>query len=95
MLCTEIFPICSETYTQHTNVLCGQNVDFFFNFKPCGTQSNHLIVKVKESSYPYLRCSHIVVPSYFCQGLTIQVACSLQHNTHYEYMVTVSVAVTK
>jgi len=29
MLYTELIAVCSEIHTQHTNILCGQNVEFF------------------------------------------------------------------
>jgi hypothetical protein len=40
MLYNEIIAVCSQIYTKHINILCGENVDFF-NVKPGGTYSNH------------------------------------------------------
>jgi hypothetical protein len=40
MLYSEIFAVCSEIHTRHTNTLCGQNVEFV-NVKPSGTYSEH------------------------------------------------------
>jgi hypothetical protein len=33
MLYREIIAVCSQTYTEHINTLCGQNVELL-NFKP-------------------------------------------------------------
>jgi hypothetical protein len=40
MLYREIIAVCSEIHTQHTNILCGQNVELL-NVKPGGTYGNH------------------------------------------------------
>jgi len=44
MVYREIFAVCSQIHTKHTNTLCGPNVEFF-NVKPGGTYSNHCAVK--------------------------------------------------
>jgi hypothetical protein len=36
MLFREIIAVCSEIHTKHTNILCGQNVEFVI-VKPGGT----------------------------------------------------------
>ena len=36
MLYREIIAVCSEIHTKHTNMLCGQKVEFV-NVKPGGT----------------------------------------------------------
>ena len=36
----KIIVICSEILTKHTNILCGQNVEFF-NVKTGGPHTNH------------------------------------------------------
>jgi len=43
MLYREII-VCSEIYTEHTNTLCGQNVELL-NVKPGGTYGDHLALK--------------------------------------------------
>jgi hypothetical protein len=40
MLYSEIIAVCSEIHTEHTNTLCGQNIELL-NIKPGGTYSNH------------------------------------------------------
>jgi hypothetical protein len=32
MLYREIIAVCSEIHTKHINTLCGQNVEFLFNY---------------------------------------------------------------
>jgi hypothetical protein len=44
MLYSEIFTICSQIRTKHTNTLCGQNLELL-NFKPGGTYSDHWAMK--------------------------------------------------
>ena len=40
MMYSEIMADCSQIHTKHTNILCGQNVEFF-NVKSGGTYSDH------------------------------------------------------
>ena len=40
MLYGEIITVCSEIHTEHTNILCGQDVEFV-DIKPGGTYSDH------------------------------------------------------
>ena len=40
MLLREIFAVCSEIHTKHTNTMCGQNVEFL-DVKPGGTYIYH------------------------------------------------------
>jgi len=44
MLYREITAVCFEIHTEHTNKLCGQNVDIL-NVKTGGTYRNHLSLK--------------------------------------------------
>jgi hypothetical protein len=44
MLIREIIAACSLIHTKHTNILCGQNVEFVI-FKPGGTYNNHWALK--------------------------------------------------
>jgi hypothetical protein len=40
MLYREIIAVCSQIHTEHTNTLCGQNVELL-NVKPGVPQRNH------------------------------------------------------
>ena len=45
MLYREIIVVCSEIHTEHTNTLCGQNLEFL-NVKPDRAYSKRLMLKV-------------------------------------------------
>jgi hypothetical protein len=44
MLYREIFAVCSEIHTKHTNTVCEQNVELC-NVNPGGTYNNHWATK--------------------------------------------------
>jgi hypothetical protein len=48
MLYSEIIAVCSEIYTKHINILCGQNVELV-NVTPGGTYGNRWPYRVKFS----------------------------------------------
>jgi len=45
MLYGEIITVCSEIYAEHTNTVCGQNVELL-NVKCSGTYSDHCAVHI-------------------------------------------------
>jgi len=50
----EIIAVCSEIHTEHTNKMCGQNVELL-NVKLGGTYSDHWALKVEGSEKGFKR----------------------------------------
>jgi hypothetical protein len=47
-VCREMIAVCSDIHAEHINVLCGQNVNTQWHFKPCGV--HHVLTRYWRSS---------------------------------------------
>jgi len=70
MLYREVIAVCSYTHTEHTNALCGQNVELL-NVKLGRTSSNRYAVQAQKA----------IMPKYLGQSWRIFVR-SLVQNVH-------------
>ena len=63
MLCREIIAVCSEIHTEHTNTLCGQNVELYIKTQSV-PRSKHSVSVIQTSQLMLYRetiavCSQI------------------------------------
>jgi hypothetical protein len=72
----EMITVCSDVYAQHINVLCRQNVNTQWHFKPYG--KNHVLMSYWRSSRRGFKTKIIVIIGRTKQIL-IDIFCKLKH----------------